>query len=81
MNCTQCKRPIKRAFEMMEDVPGVGPEKRFICFQCVSVFGEEEMRLHRKAICPTCGTESVKVSVSRENAFEFSCLQGHSWIL
>jgi hypothetical protein len=81
VNCSTCKQPTKHVFEMMEEVAGVGPERRFLCFRCVGALGEREMALSRKALCPTCDKESVTVVVNRENAIAFSCPDGHSWTL
>lgn len=81
MTCTRCKRSVKRTVEIMEDVPGVGPQKKFLCFQCTSEVAEEEIRLSRKSTCPTCNRESVRVSVNQKSVFEFICQENHSWIL
>lgn len=81
MNCSYCKKPIKHAIVLMENVPGVGPERKDACFSCVSRVAESEMRMSQKAICPTCNTESEKVTLKADSNFEFSCKSGHTWVL
>ena len=48
MDCSICKKPTAWAFEILEEIPGKRPERRKVCFPCVSELGDKVMTEYRK---------------------------------
>lgn len=79
MICSACGMPQELAFEILRNVPGAGPQKRIMCFACLSEAGENIMRERRKA-CPTCHTPPTGWVQPTETTREFqTCANGHKW--
>lgn len=52
MKCDMCGQPQAWLFELLQDVRGVGPSKKHVCFICIGRLGEQlvgdEMRKRQK---------------------------------
>jgi hypothetical protein len=63
MDCSICKKPTTWVFELLEEVPGKRPERRKLCFPCVSDLGEKIMvEYRRKQMAEEAANQPKEVS-------------------
>ena len=77
MTCTMCNLAMDLGIEVVRAVKDQAPQKRLICFPCLTVEAERIMRPRMHA-CPICKTPPT--GEERDAVREFLvCANGHKW--
>lgn len=77
MTCNICGLPVLWTFELIQNVGGVGPQKKLVCFPCLTSLGEQLIRDWRRE-CPTCHQAPTGMSPGAGRDYQ-SCTNGHLW--